>query len=106
MTKLVKSPFPWAETSGTAIPCKGYQHNTPDNSDFDCAYGHAPECERCLCAGGTINPKTGKAATPAQRLASLTEILAKRDDPRRTPPGGWRRTTSATGASPSAWSTR
>ncbi len=63
-----------------AIPCKGYQHNTPDNSDFDCAYEHAPECERCLCAGGTINPKTGKAATPAQRLASLTEILAKRDD--------------------------
>lgn len=80
MTKLVKFPFPWAETSGTAIPCKGYRHNTPDNSDYDCAYEHAPECERCLCAGGTINPKTGKAATPAQRLASLTEILAKRDD--------------------------
>lgn len=63
-----------------AIPCKGCQHNTPDNSDFDCAYEHAPECERCVCAGGTINPKTGKAATPAQRLASLTEILAKRDE--------------------------
>ena len=48
--KLKKSPFPWAETSATAIPCKGYQHNTPDNSDYDCGYAHAPECERCVCS--------------------------------------------------------
>ena len=29
--------------------------------------------------GGTINPKTGKAATPGQRIEALSEILAKRD---------------------------
>ena len=59
------------------IPCKGFRDYA---GDFECAYANAPECERCVCAGGNINPNTGRAATQAQRIASLKSLLDLRDE--------------------------
>ncbi|TXH58767.1 MAG: hypothetical protein E6Q97_01305 [Desulfurellales bacterium] len=50
--RLRKSPSP--------IPCRGYEINTPDAHEYDCAYEHPPECERCVVNAGPIDPRTGK----------------------------------------------
>ena len=49
---LRKTPSP--------IPCRGYEINTPDAHDFDCAYDHPPACEDCVVNAGRIDPRTGK----------------------------------------------
>lgn len=45
------------------IPCKGYEINTPDAHEFDCAYEHAGKfgCEDCVVNGGRFDPRTGRA---------------------------------------------
>ena len=42
------------------IPCL-YYHMHPLFDDEGCGYyDELPDCQKCICQGGSINPKTGK----------------------------------------------
>lgn len=46
------------------IPCRGYEINTPDQHEYDCAYEHVGDidCGECIVNGGDMDPRTGKKA--------------------------------------------
>lgn len=54
------SKLPPLRKSPSPIRCKGYEINTPDAHEYDCAYEHPPECERCVVNAGPIDPRTGR----------------------------------------------
>lgn len=45
-----------------ALPCRGYEDNTPNGADYDCEYPAGCLCEDCICnfveCDGYIDPRT------------------------------------------------